>query len=165
MFVMNTVMSFFSVSEQGKLPQGGPVGRFDQQITYRTRRINNTKRLVLCNKTAMLWEEATTTSHARARALYVMVQACHKVAIQLAKAIQQVPLGRPRGAREAVDEARTGLTAPPCRLSFTANKWNMPNETVKDAAKEKVEEERKDDGPGATAAGNHPVMSCQRLKK
>jgi hypothetical protein len=74
-------------------------------------------------------------------------------------------MGRPRGALEAVDEARTGLTAPPCRLSFTANTWNMPNEIVKDAAKKKVEKEEKDDGPGTTSGSNHPVMSCQRLKK
>ena len=46
---------------------------------------------------AVLWEEATA-SHARARALYVMVQACHKVAIQLEKARKQAALGRPRGA-------------------------------------------------------------------
>jgi hypothetical protein len=46
---------------------------------------------------AMLWEEATA-SHARARALYIMVQEFHKVAIYLEKARKQAALGRPRGA-------------------------------------------------------------------
>lgn len=46
---------------------------------------------------AILWEEATT-SHARARALYIMVQEFHKVAIYLEKARKQAALGRPRGA-------------------------------------------------------------------
>jgi hypothetical protein len=100
---------------------------------------------------AMLWEEATA-SHARARALYVMVQACHKVAIQLERARKQASLGRPRGALEAVDEARTGLTAPLSSL-FYGKQMEHANQILKDAAKKKLlEEEKKDDGPG-TAGG------------
>ena len=104
---------------------------------------------------AMLWEEATA-SHARARALYVMVQACHKVAIQLEKARKQAALGRPRGALEAVDEARTGLTAPMSSL-FYGKQMEHASEILMDAAKKKLEEEKKDDGPG----GGKGIMSLE----
>eukprot|EP00429_Kryptoperidinium_foliaceum_P020936 CAMPEP_0176034484 /NCGR_PEP_ID=MMETSP0120_2-20121206/17047_1 /TAXON_ID=160619 /ORGANISM="Kryptoperidinium foliaceum, Strain CCMP 1326" /LENGTH=393 /DNA_ID=CAMNT_0017367827 /DNA_START=60 /DNA_END=1238 /DNA_ORIENTATION=- len=60
---------------------------------------------------ALLWE-AATGAHARSRALFVMVNACQKVALWLERARKQASLGRPRGALEAVDEARTALTAP-----------------------------------------------------
>jgi exocyst complex component 6 len=108
---------------------------------------------------AMLWEEATA-SHARARALYVMVQGCHKVAIQLEKARKQAALGRPRGALEAVDEARTALTVPMSSL-FYGKQMEHANAILKDAAKKKLEEEKKDDGPGTSGNNGKGIMSLE----
>jgi hypothetical protein len=109
---------------------------------------------------AMLWEEATE-SHARARALHVMVQACHKVAVQLEKARKQAALGRPRGALEAVDDARTGLTAPMSSL-FYGSQMHHAAEILKDAAKKKMEEEKKEDGPGnGGPGGSKGIMSLE----
>jgi hypothetical protein len=118
-------------------------------------------------QSATLWEEATK-SHARARALHVMVQSCHKVAIQLEKARKQAALGRPRGALEAVDQARTGLTAPMTSL-FYGPQMEHAADVLKEAAKKKMEEEKKEDGPGmsgpgATAGGpggNKGIMSLE----
>lgn len=112
-------------------------------------------------QSAMLWEEATA-SHARARALHVMVQGCHKVAIQLEKARKQAALGRPRGALEAVDEARTALTAPMSSL-FYGKQMEHANAILKDAAKKKFEEEKKDDGPGTS--GNNASKGIMSLEE
>jgi exocyst complex component 6 len=68
-------------------------------------------------QSAILWEHART-SHSRARALYIMVEACQKVAMWLERARKQAALGRPRAALEAVDEARTALTAPMSNLFY-----------------------------------------------
>jgi exocyst complex component 6 len=114
---------------------------------------------------ALVWEEARD-SHARACALQVMVRACHKVAVHLEKARQQASLGRPRGALEAVDEARTALTAPMAKLfeinpannngSGGATKKQMEHaaEILKAAAaKKKMEEEKKEDAGGVDGSG------------
>lgn len=122
---------------------------------------------------ALVWEEAKD-SHARACALQVMVRACHKVSVHLEKARQQASLGRPRSALEAVDEARTALTAPMAKLfeidplnnagSGGATKQQMEHaaEILKIAAvKKKMEEEKKDetgDGPGGSSKG---IMSLE----
>jgi predicted GNAT family acetyltransferase len=66
---------------------------------------------------AHLWETAKD-SHSRATALYIMVNACQKVAMWLERARKQAALGRPRAALEAVDEARTALTAPMSSLFY-----------------------------------------------
>uniref|UniRef100_A0A7S1VSC7 Uncharacterized protein n=1 Tax=Grammatophora oceanica TaxID=210454 RepID=A0A7S1VSC7_9STRA len=60
---------------------------------------------------AALWEHAQQ-AHARARTLASMVKACRNVAVLLERAKKQASLGRPRAALDAVDEARTCLTAP-----------------------------------------------------
>ena len=95
-------------------------------------------------ESAMLWEEATE-SHARARALQIMVQECHKVSIYVDKARKQAALGRPRGALEAVDDARTVLTAPVFSL-YSNNSGGAHMERasviVKDAAKKKAAQEQ-----------------------
>lgn len=94
-------------------------------------------------RSAILWEEATG-SHARARALFVMVNACQKVATWLERARRQAALGRPRGALEAVDEARTALTAPMSSL-FVGNLMEHALELLNEAAtKRKMPEGRKD---------------------
>jgi len=94
---------------------------------------------------AILWEEATT-SHARARALYIMVQEFHKVAIYLEKARKQAALGRPRGALEAVDDARNILTNPISSLfSSGGPQLERASNIVKEAAKKRMELERNDD--------------------
>ena len=92
-------------------------------------------------ESAMLWEEATE-SHARARALQIMVQEFQQVSIYLDKARKQAALGRPRGALEAVDDARTVLTAPVSSLySGGGTHMERAAKIVKEAAKKKVEEE------------------------
>ena len=68
-------------------------------------------------ESAVLWEEAKQ-SHARAQALYVLVNACQRVSKWLERARKQAALGRPRAALEAVDEARTALTSPLTSLFF-----------------------------------------------
>jgi hypothetical protein len=94
-------------------------------------------------QSAILWEVATS-SHARARALYVMVNACQKVAMWLERARKQAALGRPRGALEAVDEARTALTAPMSSL-FYGSQMEHALEILKEAAKKKrMQEEKKE---------------------
>jgi hypothetical protein len=91
---------------------------------------------------AILWEDAKG-SHARARALFVMVNACQKVAMWLERARKQAALGRPRGALEAVDEARTALTAPMSSL-FYGPQMEHALEILKEAAKKKQRDEKKD---------------------
>ena len=63
------------------------------------------------HEAAMTWEQARQ-SYFRARTLAVMVNACQAVAIQLERARKQAAVGRPRAALDAVDQARTALTAP-----------------------------------------------------
>eukprot|EP00536_Pseudo-nitzschia_multiseries_P006384 jgi/Psemu1/239353/estExt_Genewise1.C_1340067 len=89
---------------------GGPAGDLASKIMIAQEELEH-RTAGPMQKTAMLWEEATA-SHARARALQIMVQECHKVSVYLDKARKQAALGRPRGALEAVDDARTVLTAP-----------------------------------------------------
>lgn len=103
------------------------------------------------HRSAVLWEEATS-SHARARALHVMVSHGHKVAIHLERARKQASLGRPRAALEAVDEARTALTAPMSSL-FYGPQMEQAAEILKEATKRKLEEEKKEDGPGGGGGG------------
>jgi hypothetical protein len=91
---------------------------------------------------AVLWEDAQS-SHARARALFVMVNACQKVSMWLERARKQAALGRPRGALEAVDEARTALTAPMSSL-FYGPQMELAQEILKEAAKKKQQGEKKD---------------------
>jgi len=116
-------------------------------------------------ETAMLWEEATA-SHARARALQIMVKECHKVSVYLDKARKQAALGRPRGALEAVDDARTVLTAPISSLySGGGSAMERAANIVKEAAKRKAKEEKTEelnggggDGNGAAGAGKGGSM-------
>lgn len=63
------------------------------------------------HEAALTWEQARQ-SYSRARTLQVMVHACQRVAIQLERARKQAAGGRPRAALDAVDQARTALTAP-----------------------------------------------------
>jgi hypothetical protein len=89
---------------------------------------------------AILWDD-TKSSHSRARALFVMVNACQKVAMWLERARKQAALGRPRGALEAVDEARTALTAPLSSLFF-GPQMEGASEILKDLAKKKQGEKK-----------------------
>lgn len=63
------------------------------------------------HEAALTWEQSRQ-SYSRARTLHVMVHACQRVAIQLERARKQAAGGRPRAALDAVDQARTALTAP-----------------------------------------------------
>jgi len=56
--------------------------------------------------------EHSKQANQRARTLAGMVTACRNVAVLLDRARKQASLGRPRAALDAVDEARTCLTAP-----------------------------------------------------
>ena len=85
-------------------------------------------------QSAVLWENART-SHSRARALYIMVDACQKVAMWLERARKQAALGRPRAALEAVDEARTALTAPMSSL-FYGSSMEHAEALLKEATKD-----------------------------
>ncbi len=87
------------------------------------------------HQAAVLWENATG-SHSRARVLFVLVAACQKVAMWLERARKQAALGRPRGALEAVDEARKALTAPMSSL-FVGNLMEYAVEILNEAAKKK----------------------------
>lgn len=61
---------------------------------------------------ASLQYEQARLSHARARTLNVMVDACQGIAVQLERARKQAGLGRPSAALDAVDLARAALTTP-----------------------------------------------------
>jgi hypothetical protein len=102
---------------------------------------------------AMLWEDAKD-SHARSRALFIMVNACQRVAMWLERARKQAALGRPRTALEAVDEARTALTSPMSSL-FSGSAMEHAAGLLKDAANNKKEVgETKDDS-------NKNIMSLE----
>ena len=62
--------------------------------------------------------EYARNADARARTMHGMVTACRRVAVLLERARRQAALSRPRGALDAVDEARTCLTAPVSSLLF-----------------------------------------------
>jgi hypothetical protein len=109
------------------------------------------------HQSAILWEDATG-AHARARALFVMVNACQKVAMWLERSRKQAALGRPRGALEAVDEARTALTAPMSSL-FEGNLLEHALDILSEAAKKKQQqsaEEKK-----ATGTSKSGLLSLQ----
>mmetsp|Transcript_9348 Transcript_9348/g.13696 ORF Transcript_9348/g.13696 Transcript_9348/m.13696 type:complete len:1256 (+) Transcript_9348:48-3815(+) len=61
---------------------------------------------------------------ARARTMHGMVTACRRVAVLLERARRQAALCRPRGALDAVEEARTCLTAPVSSLLFIPGGMN-----------------------------------------
>lgn len=90
------------------------------------------------HQSAILWEDATG-AHARSRALFVMVKACQKVAMWLERSRKQAALGRPRGALEAVDEARTALTAPMSSL-FEGSLMEHALDILGDAANKKQQQ-------------------------
>ena len=105
---------------------------------------------------AMLWEEATD-SHARARALYIMVLEFQKVAIYLEKAKKQAALGRPRGALEAVDDARNILTAPISSLfSSGGPQLERVSQILKDAASERKSDHKNNEDGNAGLGGAPP---------
>lgn len=91
---------------------------------------------------AVLWDD-TKASNARARALFVMVNACQKVAMWLERARKQAALGRPRGALEAVDEARTALTSPLSAL-FYGPQMEDAAEILRDLQKKAARGDKKD---------------------
>lgn len=120
---------------------GGPSGDLASKLMIAQEELEN-KTAGPMQEAAMLWEEATA-SHARARALQIMVQECHKVSVYLDKARKQAALGRPRGALEAVDDARTVLTAPVSSLyAGGGSHMERAASVVKEAAKRKLEDEK-----------------------
>jgi hypothetical protein len=68
--------------------------------------------------------EHSKQANQRARTLAGMVTACRNVAVLLERARKQASLGRPRAALDAVDEARTCLTAPVSSLILGAAAHN-----------------------------------------
>ncbi|VEU41209.1 unnamed protein product [Pseudo-nitzschia multistriata] len=124
---------------------GGPSGDLAHKLVTAQEELEN-RTAGPMQETAMLWEEATA-SHARARALQIMVQECHKVSVYLDKARKQAALGRPRGALEAVDDARTVLTAPVSSLySGGGSGIERAANIVKEAAKRKAKKQDASDG-------------------
>jgi hypothetical protein len=107
------------------------------------------------HQSALLWEEATG-AHARSQALFVMVNACQKVALWLERARKQAALGRPRGALEAVDEARTALTAPMSTL-LEGSSMEEALAILNEAAKKKLLLDEKKD----SATKNSALLSLQ----
>lgn len=122
---------------------GGPSGDLASKLQHAQEELEE-KTAGPMQKAAMLWEEATE-SHARARALQIMVQECQKVSNCIDKARKQAALGRPRGALEAVDDARTVLTAPVSSLYASGGSsahMERAAKIVKDAAKKGFAEDR-----------------------
>eukprot|EP00531_Pseudo-nitzschia_arenysensis_P017299 CAMPEP_0116135518 /NCGR_PEP_ID=MMETSP0329-20121206/11230_1 /TAXON_ID=697910 /ORGANISM="Pseudo-nitzschia arenysensis, Strain B593" /LENGTH=1159 /DNA_ID=CAMNT_0003630317 /DNA_START=246 /DNA_END=3725 /DNA_ORIENTATION=- len=118
---------------------GGPSGDLASKLQMAQEELEE-KTAGPMQESATLWEEATE-SHARARALQIMVQECHKVSIYLDKARKQAVLGRPRGALEAVDDARNVLTAPINTLYSTGGAhMEKAAKIVKDASKKLAKE-------------------------
>lgn len=62
--------------------------------------------------------EASRNADARARTMHGMVTACRRVAVLLERSRRQAALSRPKASLDAVDEARTCLTAPISSLLF-----------------------------------------------
>uniref|UniRef100_A0A7S4EPS5 Exocyst complex subunit EXOC6/Sec15 C-terminal domain-containing protein n=2 Tax=Pseudo-nitzschia australis TaxID=44445 RepID=A0A7S4EPS5_9STRA len=123
---------------------GGPSGDLASKLTTAQEELE-LKTAGPMQETAMLWEEAVA-SHSRARALQIMVQECHKVSVYLDKARKQAALGRPRGALEAVDDARTVLTAPVSSLySGGGSGMERAANIVKEAAKRKAKQDKADE--------------------
>ena len=122
---------------------GGPSGDLASKLTTAQEELE-LKTAGPMQETAMLWEEAVA-SHSRARALQIMVQEFHKVSVYLDKARKQAALGRPRGALEAVDDARTVLTAPVSSL-YSGGGSGMERAAiiVKEAAKRKAKQDKTD---------------------
>ncbi len=118
---------------------GGPSGDLASKLQMAQEELEE-KTAGPMQEAATLWEEATE-SHARARALQIMVQECHKVSIYIDKARKQAALGRPRGALEAVDDARNVLTAPINTLYSTGGAhMEKAAKIVKDASKKLAKE-------------------------
>jgi exocyst complex component 6 len=105
---------------------------------------------------AVLWEEAKQ-SHARAQALYILVNACQRVSKWLERARKQAALGRPRAALEAVDEARTALTSPLTSLFFGA-----PMEHASSLLREVTMKKREELGTkDETTSSNKSILSME----
>ena len=62
--------------------------------------------------------EDSRNADARARTMHGMVTACRRVAVLLERSRRQAALSRPKASLDAVDEARTCLTAPISSLLF-----------------------------------------------
>jgi len=150
---------------------GGPSGDLSSKLIAAQDELEQ-KTAGPMQESAMLWEEATE-SHARARALQIMVQECSKVSLFLEKARKQAALGRPRGALEAVDDARTVLTAPVSNL-YSGGGAHMQRAAniVKDAAKKKAAEDSSEDSSmpvnggdasanGATGGGSKGMITLE----
>eukprot|EP00980_Cylindrotheca_fusiformis_P031281 scaffold26118_cov171-Cylindrotheca_fusiformis.AAC.2 len=121
---------------------GGPSADLANKLNQAQEELE-TKTAGQMQRAAILWEDSTA-SHARAKALHTMVGACQKVAMHVERARKQAALGRPRGALEAVDEARNALTAPMSSL-FAGPQMEDAAQILKDAAqKKKSREETKD---------------------
>ncbi|CAJ1940370.1 unnamed protein product [Cylindrotheca closterium] len=121
---------------------GGPSADLANKLTQAQSELEN-KTAGPMRDGAVLWEDATG-SHARAKALYTMVGACQKVAMHVERARKQAALGRPRGALEAVDEARNALTSPMSSL-FAGPQMEDAAQILQEAAmRKKTKEERKD---------------------
>jgi hypothetical protein len=132
---------------------GGPSGDLASKLAASQEELE-TKTAGPMQEAAMLWEEATE-SHARARALQIMVQEFEKVSVYLEKARKQAALGRPRGALEAVDDARNVLTAPVSSLYVNGGaQMERAAKIVKEAAKKKAELESSEEG-GANGGSHH----------
>ena len=123
---------------------GGPSGDLASKLETAQEELQD-KTAGPMQETALLWEEATE-SHARARALQIMVQEYEKVSTFVQKARKQAALGRPRGALEAVDDARTVLKAPISSLYSTGGGAHMERaaKIVQEASKKKAAEDLQD---------------------
>lgn len=121
---------------------GGPSADLANKLNQAQEELE-TKTAGQMQQAAVLWEDSTG-SLARAKALHTMVGACQKVAMHVERARKQAALGRPRGALEAVDDARNALTSPMSSL-FAGPQMEDAAQILKDAAQKKqTQEETKD---------------------
>jgi len=95
---------------------GGPCGELRGQVEEANKEILSTTGGSMLDSATRL--EASRNADARARTMHGMVTACRRVAVLLERSRRQAALSRPKASLDAVDEARTCLTAPISSLLF-----------------------------------------------
>jgi hypothetical protein len=104
---------------------GGPSSELADQIRAANEELQDRTAGQMLEAAALL--EHGKQANARARTLTSMVTACRNVAVLLERAKKQASLGRPRAALDAVDEARTCLSAPVSSLLLGTPKLDDEN--------------------------------------
>jgi exocyst complex component 6 len=108
---------------------GGPSAELAESLKDANDELQTKTAGAMLESAALL--EHSKQSNSRGRTLSGMVLACRNVAVLLERAKKQAALGRPRAALDAVDEARTCLTAPVSSLMLGTKNTKETEEGTK----------------------------------